>query len=720
MPNDLAQSPSPYLRQHADNPVNWVEWSEDAFVRARIEQKPVFLSIGYSSCHWCHVMAHESFEDPEVAAILNANFICVKVDREERPDVDEVYMTAVQVSTGRGGWPMTVFLTPDKRPFFAGTYFPKEDREGYPGFLTLSKQIAQGWTSSRDEFEGAAAEFSQALKQLRERTAPAGQIPLGGELLFHGLNSLFETFDAEFGGFGEAPKFPPHTAIELLLTLMESSGEEADPLAESSRQLATVTLDAMARNGIFDLVGGGFHRYSTDREWHLPHFEKMLGDNAMMLANYAVAAYSLQKVEPERAALYRSVVEQTVRWVAREMTSPQGFFYSALDADSEGEEGLFYTWPFEELAAEVGEPMARELGALPEGNFSDEATGQSTGRNILHRQSGIAVKSEVLERLLEVRAKRTRPGLDYKALASWNGLMIHGLVLSGALPLAAQAAEAWVRAITENKGELPHQVVEGKPYGAAYAEDFAAMAFGFITLADAVDEELAKRYLAIAGNFTQKLVERFMDRSRGGFFATTEGHENSFGKSKSVTDSPMPSTNALAARVLLRLGEHGPARQTLEATKGWVEALPHATEALQLALLELMQVEGFVSGVTSPAEPEAAPATIPMAKVEARIGLQELKFENGVASGEVVLSIPEEWHVNGANPPARWMVPTEIRIEPLKFAVSYPEGDIYTGELRIPFQVLSPGEFEVVVRYQACTLTECLEPVERRFDAIAR
>ncbi|HEX5948240.1 MAG TPA: thioredoxin domain-containing protein, partial [Actinomycetota bacterium] len=382
MPNRLSEATSPYLLQHADNPVDWFEWGPEAFGRAREEDRPVLLSVGYAACHWCHVMERESFEDPEIARLMNERFVCVKVDREERPDVDAIYMDAVQAMSGQGGWPMTVFLTPDGRPFFAGTYFPPEDRHGMPGLPRVLEAVSEAWRGQRDELVQQGRRVIEAIG----RTPGSSTDPLTGEVLDEALTGLRTAFDAEWGGFGGAPKFPQPIALEFLLRCHRRG-------RDGTLEMVALTLDRMATGGIRDHVGGGFHRYAVDRTWLVPHFEKMLTDNAQ-LARLYVHAWQVT-----RADRYRDVASGTLDFLLREMRHRDGGFFSSQDADSEGEEGRFYVWGWDELVREVGEDVAEALGAGPEGNWE--------GRNVLWRPSEEAdVPDEARRRLREVRDRR--------------------------------------------------------------------------------------------------------------------------------------------------------------------------------------------------------------------------------------------------------------------------------------------------------------------------
>ncbi|HVT12318.1 MAG TPA: DUF255 domain-containing protein [Fimbriimonadaceae bacterium] len=692
MANRLARESSPYLRQHRDNPVDWFPWDGEAFALARAEDKPVFLSIGYSSCHWCHVMAHESFEDEGVAAILNESFVSVKVDREERPDVDEAYMTAVQLATGRGGWPMTVFLTPDKKPFFAGTYFPRDDRAGHPGFLTICRQIASLWQTKRDEIEENAAEFALGLTEAMNRRAPATSASFDEAFVAEAIRALAADFDRTHGGFGGAPKFPPHTSIDFLLEYAIRP-ETADELRQLALGMAFSTLEHMALGGIHDHVGGGFHRYSTDAEWRLPHFEKMLYDNALMLGNYGLAATIQREIDPRWPAFFAQVADRIERWLKTEMASPLGCFYSALDADSEGVEGKYYVWTTEEVRAAFSEHAPRFIeayGLRDEGNFRDEATGRLTGENVLLLQSKDRTLWTSLDHLLKWRQTRVRPGLDEKVVVAWNGLAIRNLADADT---AREAADT-ILAAEEAFGGLPHQIVDGVPSGRGYLDDYAAFADALFALGD--------EYRAEAERLTGKMIELFWDDEQGGFFGASASHEELFGRSKPVFDSPTPSGNALALRCLVAAGDAERAARLVRAFLGWMERAPQATEALYAAALPLLGALPSESGGNGEITVRLAEESLPM-------------DADGSWRGEILISIPPGFHINGNDPPEDWLIPTTLSFEGAAAEIDYP--DSWDGDVRIPFRLTlparaNPGAFTAHVRFQACTETECLRPRE--------
>ncbi|HMG28389.1 MAG TPA: thioredoxin domain-containing protein [Acidimicrobiia bacterium] len=547
--NRLAGETSPYLRQHADNPVDWYPWSEDAFASARAHDKPVLLSVGYSSCHWCHVMAHESFEDPDVAAVMNRLFVSVKVDREERPDVDGIYMQAVQAMTGRGGWPMTVFLTPDGRPFFGGTYFPKDDRHGMPGFVRVLEAVDDAWRNRRSDLVEQAGKLTNALERIGSLgTGGDGSAP-SPEILARAYDAVRAQYDPQFGGFGPAPKFPQAMTLDFLLrTYVRNQASETLDMARTS-------LDAMAAGGMYDQVGGGFHRYSTDAYWLVPHFEKMLYDQALLTGAY-LHAY-LVTDEPR----YRRVVEETIGYVLRDLHHEQGGFFSAEDADSEGVEGKFYLWSLDEIERVCGNDAAevvRYFGVTEGGNFEDPHTGYRG--NILH----VVDRSEeppekvrrALPKLLAARDERVRPGLDDKLLLAWNALFLRSLAEAA----AALERDDWMEAARTNArfllsdlrrddGRLLRSWQAGRAQHLAYADDYAALLEALVTLAEVDDIEWLDR----AGEVADELVRLFHDEDGGGFFTTGADAETLIVRPKEYQDNATPAENSLAANGLLRL-----------------------------------------------------------------------------------------------------------------------------------------------------------------------
>jgi uncharacterized protein YyaL (SSP411 family) len=537
MPNRLARETSPYLRQHRENPVDWYPWGEEALDRARQEDRPILLSVGYSACHWCHVMERESFEDEETAAYMNEHFVNVKVDREERPDVDAIYMEAVQAISGHGGWPMTVFLDPDGVPFYGGTYFPPDESRGMPSFRMVMEAVIDAFEGKREEIRERAAGTRARLGAVGEIEPSAGEI--GPDDLERAVAQLLAGADRRNGGFGGAPKFPPASALELLL----SRGETA---------VVEETLDAMLAGGIHDQIGGGFARYSVDAVWLVPHFEKMLYDNALLAGAYL---HGWQALGHQR---YRGVCEATLDWMLREMRGPEGGFYSALDADSEGEEGRFYVWTpaqLREVLGERAEPVIEYYGGTEQGNFE--------GANILHLAAGAgAAEPEGLagarEALYEARAKRVWPGLDDKRLTAWNALAIGALAEAGAvlgrddyLAAAAQCAEFLLGSARDEQGRLLRSYKDGEAHLNAYLEDHAFLLEALLTL---YESSFERRWFEAARELAETMIERFGDRERGGFFTTSTDHEELIARRKDVGDHPIPSGNSSAALGLLRLG----------------------------------------------------------------------------------------------------------------------------------------------------------------------
>ena len=541
MANRLAYETSPYLLQHKDNPVDWYPWGEEALARARDEDKPILLSIGYSACHWCHVMERESFEDPETAGLMNEHFVCIKLDREERPDLDAIYMEACQAMTGSGGWPLNVFLTPEQVPFYAGTYFPPESRMGMPGWRAVLEAVADAWEKRRDEIRAGGDRIAERLRG-GALLAPSKE-PLDPRALGEAVAGLRSQYDRAHGGFGGAPKFPPASALEFLLRRGET-------------EMTSHTLRAMASGGMYDQVGGGFARYSVDPYWLVPHFEKMLYDNALLARAY------LHGWQVTDEPLFRRVCEETLDWALKEMRAPDGGFFSAFDADSEGVEGKFYVWTIAELReALAGEPDLDEaiawFGATDRGNFE--------GRNIPVRGPGTPDRlDDWRRRLYEARARRVWPGLDDKRLTSWNAMVISALADAGAvlerrdyLEAAGGAAGFVLSDLRDGEARLLRTWKDGQAKLNAYLEDHAFLLEALISLYEATFEP---RWFAEARALADTMIERFADDENGGFFETSTDHERLVARRKDLEDHPIPSGNASAAYGLLRLaaltGEH--------------------------------------------------------------------------------------------------------------------------------------------------------------------
>ncbi len=553
--NRLIHETSPYLLQHAHNPVDWYPWGEEALSRAKKEDKPILLSIGYSSCHWCHVMEKESFENEAIAGIMNIRFISIKVDREVRPDLDELYMNAVQVMTGSGGWPMTVFLTPDLIPFHAGTYFPPEDRGGMPGFSKVLVVVSDYYRSHRGEVEKMEAQLKNALHQIAE-IIPS-QEAVSDKVLSKAFNALESQFDPIYGGFGNTPKFPSSMALSFLLRNWKSTG------SKKALEMVEKTLEKMANGGIYDHLGGGFHRYSVDERWLIPHFEKMLYDNALISRTYFEAHQATRK---ER---YRRVGEEILDYVLREMKGPEGGFYSTQDADSEGEEGKFYVWTRDEikevLGKEKGTPFCAYYGVATEGNFEGGASTLNVVSTLekVSQLYGIPVADlekvlvEGRQKLYVEREKRVKPGRDEKILTSWNGLMISGFVdgfkvtekeqyLDG-----AKEAAHFILSKMKKDGRLMRVFNKGKSQVKGYSEDYAFFIQALIDLYEATFET---EWLTEAEDLNQRMIHQFWDESKGGFFFTGKENESLIARSKNPYDNAIPSANSIAVFNLIRLG----------------------------------------------------------------------------------------------------------------------------------------------------------------------
>ncbi|PKQ16944.1 MAG: thioredoxin domain-containing protein [Actinobacteria bacterium HGW-Actinobacteria-7] len=563
MPNRLASETSPYLRQHANNPVDWFPWGDEAFEKARREDKPVFLSVGYSACHWCHVMAHESFEDEATAKLMNGHFVAVKVDREERPDVDAIYMKAVQAMTEHGGWPMSVFLTPDREPFYGGTYYPDTPRHGMPSFTQVLERITELWQTQRDEVVGAGARLSAVLAQHRAAAGTSGAPP-SRDVLDSAVRGLRRTFDRRYGGWGGAPKFPQPAVLEFLLRRHLATGDT------SILMMVTQTLDAMARGGIYDQLGGGFHRYATDAIWLVPHFEKMLYDNAQLARVY------LHAWQVTGDTFYRRIAEETLDYVAREMLDAHGGFYSAQDADSEGEEGRFFVWRPDEIVAALHGHSADPEGdaQLLMSTYGVTERGNFEGANILYAAKSIAGAGPESAResgdvetrmrvtratLLEARNRRVKPGTDDKVLVGWNGLMLtafaeasRALGREDYLNIAEMNAEFVLSQMRDPHGRLRRTWKDDQPRLNGYLEDYAHYAEGLLELYQSTFDPA---WFDAAAGLADEILAHFSDPA-GGFFDTSDDHEELLFRPKETQDGAMPSGGSVAAMVLAKLGEY--------------------------------------------------------------------------------------------------------------------------------------------------------------------
>lgn len=580
MPNRLSQSLSPYLIQHANNPVDWYPWSEEALVKARKENKPIFLSIGYSACHWCHVMEHESFENDEVAAVLNRGFVSIKVDREERPDLDDLYMDAVQLVTRRGGWPMSVWLTPDLKPFFGGTYFPREPRQGMPGFIQLLENIEKLWSEKSHDLKLQADELVKEMKRIS--SPEETNAPLDSKIIDQAIGQLSQEFDKEWGGFGSAPKFPQQMAIDLIFKHNEATHQV----------MAFKTLDAMWEGGLFDHLAGGFARYSTDRQWLVPHFEKMLYDNAQLALIYFDGYVRSGKSQ------YRITAEETLRYLLRDMTDPRGGIYSTEDADSEGVEGKFYVFTEKEIQQCLDQD-ARDFmgvfGVTKEGNFE--------GHNILHRFSGMQaaplgnVKEKACkDKLLRYRNQRVRPHLDDKILASWNGLALSAFakgyrVTNQKIYLdQAQSIAEFLMSELWDGTNLYRVYRKGQRHTPGFCEDYAFVANGLIDLYEADHNE---QRLHQSRDLMEILITKFYDRNLGGFYSSDPRNTDNLFPIKNVYDQAIPSPNSQALRALIRLARYFSlpdylkiVDQSFKACGKWLEQRPRAMLSM-LSVLDL-------------------------------------------------------------------------------------------------------------------------------------
>jgi len=637
--NRLIHETSPYLLQHAHNPVDWYPWGAAALAKARREDKPILLSIGYSACHWCHVMEHESFEDEDVARVMNELFVCIKVDREERPDLDKIYQTSHQVLANRpGGWPLNMFLTPDDHmPFYGGTYFPKTPKHGMPAFTDILRQIASVYRDRRD----AINEQNQSLREVFARLQPA---PAAGAVdaapIARATADLKRQFDTRYGGFGQAPKFPHPTSLELLLREW-ARGRDAGRADDELLHIARFTLDAMAAGGLYDQLGGGFFRYSVDERWVVPHFEKMLYDNAQLLPLYADLA---QITDHERHA---AIAADTAAWVMREMQAPAGGYYATLDADAEGHEGKFYVWSIEELRERVRgdewDVLERRYGLRGRPNFEG-----AWHLNVHAPLSAIAdplqlTESDVAQRLaaahatlMAARAQRVRPGRDEKILAGWNGLMIQGMAHAGrllqrpALVASAERAFDFARTSMWRDGRLLAAYKDGKAHLAAYLDDYAFLIAGGLELLQA---RFRADDLGFVIALADVLLEKFEDRDHGAFYFTADDHERLVYRPKPTADEATPAGNGIAAQALQRLGHLlgetrylDAAARALTALAGAVAQYPSAHASLLIALGEHLE----------------PPQTVVLRGREPALSAWQARCAAGFAPGRIALAIPDD------------------------------------------------------------------------------
>ena len=741
--NRLAGESSPYLLLHRHNPVDWYPWGEEALERARREERPIFLSVGYSTCYWCHVMERESFSDPATAELMNRLFVNIKLDREERPDLDEVYMAATQILTGQGGWPNSLFLTPDLKPYYAGTYFPPEDRHGRPGFRAVLTGLAEAWHERREDVLEQAEEMAGAMQRFLEgRSAPAA-VPPGPACADRALDALAKRYDAEWGGFGGAPKFPSPANLWLLAELAPERPEAGEMLA--------ATLDQMARGGIYDQLAGGFHRYATDREWKVPHFEKMLYDNGLLLEVYA--REHARTGDPEAAR----IVRETAAFLEREMTSPEGAFWSAIDAETHGHEGAYYVWTRAELDAALGTEDATFLAPLLgfagppffEGDryvlhLPEPLAAAAARRRSTYGELAAEVRA-LADRLLKVRNERERPATDDKILTDWNGMAIAGLAEAGRLlaepqftARAARAATFLLETLRPAGGPLLHSYRLGQAKIAATLGDYAFLVHGLLALHRATDEA---RWLAAAVALTEEQIARLRD-PQGGYFAAGESPDLLW-RTKDVFDGATPAGNAVALSNLLRLfectGEErwlAEARASLQVFARLVEGTPDAARGLALGARRYHQLAGGALPEGEEREDARAPyaGEEELERVEQRVVLARLEITEPGARGDwrpfrLVLDVAPGWHLN-ANPASEdFLVPTEVRGAGLELrGLRYPEGErvelsygrdgglaVYRGTVEIAGELRGTGGEGGGLRltYQPCDEARCLPPVER-------
>ena len=642
--NRLTHEKSPYLLQHAHNPVDWYPWGPEAFEKSRAENKPIFLSVGYSTCHWCHVMERESFDDESIAAILNRDYIAIKVDREERPDVDRIYMTFVQATTGGGGWPMSVWLTPDLEPFFGGTYFPPENRWGHPGFGSILTQIAEAWRADRDKISGSARDVVAQLRRQASVEPASGALAMpDAAMLDSGFFAFRRSFDPQLGGFGGAPKFPRPAVFNFLLRY------HARTRNPEALEMALLTLREMAKGGIDDQLGGGFHRYSVDERWFVPHFEKMLYDQAQLAISY-IEAFQLSG-----DSRYAETARRIFDYVLRDMCDPAGGFYSAEDADSAIDpaepkvkgEGAFYIWEAEEIRGLVEAPLAEwfcyRYGVADSGNVSGDPHGEFTGRNILYQAATVEETAEQFGRsadevraglekagasLLGARSRRVRPHLDDKILSSWNGLMISAFARGGAAlrePRYAEAARRAAEFILDNlyhseSGILLRRYRQGEAAIPGFLDDYALFSQALL---DLYETQFDLRHLQAAIRLTDKQIELFEDRGRGAFFSSAEGDRSLVMRLKEDYDGAEPSGNSVAVHNLLRLAQLSNRMEYRDAAAKTLSAFYSRLTAVPAAAPEMLAACEFLLGDTRQIVLVGEPGTVDFAPL---VGVLHTRF----------------------------------------------------------------------------------------------
>ena len=714
--NRLVHETSPYLLLHAHNPVDWYPWGDEALARAKKENKLIFLSVGYSTCYWCHVMEREVFSNPEIAAVMNRDFINIKIDREERPDLDEIYMTATQLLTQRGGWPNSVFLTPDLKPFYAGTYFPPTDVPGRPGFPTILDAVHEAWVTRETEVIESANQISDTIELATSRGFRAlTATPLDRSLTTAALDYLRTTYSNAYGGFGGAPKFPSPANLEFLLS---EYGRVAD---ESLLKMVTYTLDMMAYGGMYDQIGGGFHRYSVDEKWLVPHFEKMLYDNAQ-LAKVYLQAHQLTQ-EPR----YRRIAKEIFSFVFREMTAPEGGFYAALDAETDAEEGKYYVWTADEIQKILGKKQAARFAGV----YGVDKGPNFEGKNVLYVPNGTAAEDALKEvesareKLLTARFDREYPLLDTKIIVNWNGLMIdalaYGYQVLGKeryLLAASKAAQFILGTLKKPNGELCHTYTAGVVKQDVYLDDYAFFVRGLLGLYQATGDE---EWLDSAKRLTDAMIQLFWDDTNGGFYYTKADAAHLIVRTKKPYDSAIPSGNAVAVANLLAFGTdyRGYAEETLQIFAQSMSQSPSSFMYMHFALNHYLTSEEGLRNET----PSLVTATA------------EIQSHNsGIFNVMLQLNIAEGWHMN-ANPAGQDnLIPTTITVNadtPFEILdVAYPKGrstrfefsnkslNVYEDSLPIPLQLKRKPNMKhdkdvsitLQLTYQLCNKTECLLP----------
>ena len=719
--NRLSRELSPYLRLHAHNPVDWYPWGEEALAKARQEDKPIFLSVGYSSCYWCHVMERLVFADPDIAHLMNQFFVNIKVDREERPDIDEIYMTATQLMTGHGGWPNSVFLTPDLKPFFAGTYFPPEDSHGRPGFPRVIQALHVAWQEKRQELEKQAEQISQSIARIHTTRAVSEKAE--GDLLSKVIDHIEKRFDPVNGGLGTAPKFPPDHALNLLLTAYRQNPQ--------AKYLAIVeqTLNHLARGGIRDHLGGGFHRYATDAQWRVPHFEKMLYNQALLTHNFLDAYQITNKMA------YRIAAEEILNFVSREMTDSKGGFYSAFDAETEAEEGAYYTWTEQDIRQSLKKDAdfflsCYALAPMPEGSAGViYKVDTDSALSIRHQIDATTLRtrlSSLKEKLLDARSQRTRPLLDDKIITAWNGLMIgayaraYEVLARPEYLITAQKATDFIRNnLRDADGDLYRIYREGQRKGEAYQEDYAFLIDGLLHLYRATR---SASYLQDALSLSERMHTAFWDTLNGGYFLTRNQNEMIV-RTKSFYDSALPSGNAVALHGLweLRALTQNPlyAQRALALTNSFAPLAENTPGALL----------HFIHGTMMASTPIAMLALDSLVTASATALPSD---SANILKVNVRLNIASGWHIQASNPTDDYLIPTRLSLDtdiakiiqidyPLAEDLQFPFAEraiaVYTDSLNVPLTLsfkTRPQTLALLLTYQACDSTRCLSPKTQR------